>query len=308
MAKKSNVILEDVELKPQIIGHTYKKKSNIGRTIIVIVILVLAVVYIDNVTLFINNLLGLQTSEEIKESANNNSNNLVNNDENKIEYKEFNNDTSINNNNLVFNNFKLNNNVLSFDINNNTNRTIDVTAKKLFLETYSSLENKSTVEAFKLDLKVINANSKVSLNVNTSKDFKVLAVIEKSINDYPDVSLNMNSLGIATLSCTKGYDRIDYTFNGTSLTSIKHNYSYNQVNNSNYQSELNNYKSLINRYQNISGVEATFTTSEYGFTALINIDLEKADLRNIDNKYYYGYKEAAKVVKYEMETYGFSCK
>ena len=41
--KKNIVVLEDTELKPQVIGYTYKKKSNLGRVIFIFIVFILAV-------------------------------------------------------------------------------------------------------------------------------------------------------------------------------------------------------------------------------------------------------------------------
>ena len=37
--KNEHVILENIELKPQVIGYTYQKKSNIGRVIFIFMVL-----------------------------------------------------------------------------------------------------------------------------------------------------------------------------------------------------------------------------------------------------------------------------
>ena len=43
MAKKEKVVLENIELKPQVIGKTYRKKSNLGRVIVIFIIFILVV-------------------------------------------------------------------------------------------------------------------------------------------------------------------------------------------------------------------------------------------------------------------------
>ena len=61
MAKKKNenVILENVELKPQVLGYTFQKKNNIGRVIFIFIAFILVVYYIDDISVFFNNLLQL---------------------------------------------------------------------------------------------------------------------------------------------------------------------------------------------------------------------------------------------------------
>ena len=306
MARKK-IELENIELQPQIIGHTYKKKSNVGRIIFMLIVLFAVVYYIDDVTIFINNLLGINSSENITENANKHNIDLPDSNANKdqVEYKELSDNLSFQNNNLTFENFKYENNKLTFQVTNKTNNNINVKDKKIFIETYDALENKKLIDTYKLNIDTINSNNNINYEIEIKNDFKVLSIIEKSVDNYPNVSLVTNSDGIATLSCTKENDKIDY---GDSLKEISHYYSYNGINEENYQTELNNYQTLINSYQNIVGVDASFSSTEYGFTATIKLDLEKVNLEKFNSSYYYGFKEKAKVVKYEMELNDFTCK
>ena len=309
MARKRNIELENIELKPQVIGHTYKKKSNIGRVIIMFVILGLVVYFIDDVSVFINRLLGRQTADTIEQNANKNNLNvqLPENNDNKIEYKEISNDLIFQNNDLEFSNFVYANSKLSVTISNNTQHDINVSAKKIFLETYDQVENRTLLQTFKLDVGIIKAGARETLTLDISKDFKVISVHEKDISLYPEVTLQANEEGIATLSCTLGYNKIDYTFKDSKLVSFNHNYANNGVTDKSYQTDFNYYQNLVSSYTDLTGFDATFSSSEYGFTAIIKVDLQQANLSNIENKYYYAYNEQAKVIKYEMETYGFKC-
>jgi len=83
MAKKNKerIILENVELKPQVIGYTYQKKSNIGRVIFIFIIFALAVFYINDISTFINDLLGKNTAPSIKENTESNKPNNSNKNE-----------------------------------------------------------------------------------------------------------------------------------------------------------------------------------------------------------------------------------
>ena len=71
MAKKNKeiVVLENVELKPQVIGYTYKKKSNIGRVIFIFIAFALVVYYINDISVFINDLFGKETAASIDNLA-----------------------------------------------------------------------------------------------------------------------------------------------------------------------------------------------------------------------------------------------
>ena len=145
MARKSKVVLENVELKPQVIGKTYKKKSNLLRVIFIFAIFILSVYYINDVSVYINNILGRDTADTIS-NPNNPDNDIENNDNNEQTNVE---DThyvvsdtlSFDFSALTLDNFKYENNILSFDINNNTNNQIDLSGRKIYLETYQQNNN-----------------------------------------------------------------------------------------------------------------------------------------------------------------------
>ena len=122
---KNNVVLENIELKPQVIGNVYKKKSNLGRVIFIFIVFILVIYYINDISVFINDLIGKSSSPAIKDNINdkdndnmdkpNNDNN--NNNDNDLEYFEFNTDLTITQKDLVLNNFQNQNNLLTEDNN-----------------------------------------------------------------------------------------------------------------------------------------------------------------------------------------------
>ncbi len=305
MAKKSNVVLENVELKPQVIGHTYKKKSNLGRILIVIIILILTVIYIDDITVFINNILGRETAETIKENAS--KNDELNFNKDSI-YKELNDKLVIEKDNLVYDNFKYLNNAISFDVTNKSTMEIDMSNRKIFLETYVQKENPFLKESFKINIGVIKPNTKESFTVNTYEEFEVITLVEKNVDDYPNYSLSTDDNGIGKLSCNKFTETYEYIFKDKKLTNINHTYYNNDKNGSNYQEDYAKYQNLINSYKSLTGFKATFISNIKGFNIEINIDSATANLTNIDNIYYYPYNEEVKVINYEMETQGFNCR
>lgn len=310
MAKKNNNIvkLENIELQPQVIGYAYQKKSNIGRVIIIFITLILAVYFLDDITVWVNNLLGKSTPDTIKNLTNKNKE--VNTDDESIkkdvEYNVYSNGLEIKIDNLTLNNFNYNNKKLNFDITNNSNSIQNLSTKKYFLETY--LENKTLEERFKVDINSLNPNAKINYSIDVKKDFYYIVFREKTINDYPNVDLRQDNNGISTLTCTKGIDNILYTFNNNNLNEIKHTISDSDINAQDYYIKYNAYKSKAEMYNKVTGVNASFNGTLNGYTAIIDIDLSKANLETISEKYYFSYKEEPKVVNFEMGTYGFDCK
>lgn len=304
--KKEKIVLEDVELKPQVIGYTYKKKSNLGRVILIFIIFALAVYYINDISVFINNLVGKETNKNIQNlTQNNKKEDNEDQEENKeIVYNIYSNDLVIVDNNMSFNNFNLNNNILSFSIVNSTDKTLDLSNKKFFMETYS--ENKTLLERFKVDIKTIKSGSQISYTLDTTKDFYYIVLVEKTIEDYPNITITNDDNGLASITCIKGIETIKYSFKNSELNSIEQTILDNEIDDD-YYVRYSAYQKKTASYNNLSGINATFNGSVNGYTAVFNVDLQKVNMSTIEEKYYFSYKEMPKVVKFEMETYGFEC-
>lgn len=310
MAKKNKerIILENIELKPQVIGYTYQKKSNIGRVIVIFIVFALAVFYINDISAFINDLLGKNTAPSIKENTEVNKNNKPNNNEvqNEMIYNIFSNTLEFTENGLTLNNFNISNNILTFSVTNNSDNTIDLSNRKYFLEIYS--ENKTLLERYKLDLGNFVSKNKTNYSFEVKNNFYYLVVEEKKVEDYPNVVIEKNENGLETITCKKGHDEIIYNFTNNELNDIKHTISDSDISNDSYYANYSVIQNKVTSYNNMDGVSATFNGTLNGYTAIIALDLAKTDLSKINEKYYYGYKTLAKEVKFEMQTYGFECK
>jgi len=310
MAKKKNerVVIEDIELKPQVIGYTYKKKSNIGRVIFLFIVFILVVFYINDISVFINNLLGKKTASTINNNKKNKDKFDKNDKDDKdkeVVYNIYSTDLQITEENFTLNNFNLINNVLSFDILNNTENNIDLKDKKYYIEIYS--QEKTLLERHKINIKAIASNAKISYELNIKNNFYYIVLIEKGVNDYPNVVLTKDDLGNSILTCIKERETIVYTFINDSLNKIEDTIEDNDTTRSDYYTSYTMYQNKATNYNNIEGVSATFNSTLNGYRVVFALDLQKVNLNELEEIYYYGYKELPKVVKFEMEANGFSC-
>ena len=305
--KNERIILEDIDLKPQVIGYTYKKKSNIGRVIFIFVIFLLAVIYINDISVFINGILGKKTAETIGSlSGNNNeSNKEKENIENEIVYNVFGNALEIKEDSFTLNNFNLNYYTLTFNVVNTLNTDINLSDKLYFIELFS--ENKTLLERHKLDIESIVSGGSVSYEYNVKSNFYYIVLVEKTIEDYPVLTLNADEAGNATLTCTKNTEKIVYTFLNDELTKINHTINESKSTATSYYLNYNSYQTKATKYSSLSGITAMFNSTLEGYNAAFSLDLINVNLNEIEEKYYYGYKTLSKVVNFEMETYGFTC-
>ena len=131
--------------------------------------------------------------------------------------------------------------------------------------------------------------------------------VEKTNEDYPEVKLQSDATGNAVITCIKGNNTLMYTFNNLKLQKIDHKVINNNVTAENYYTEYYENQARVNVLKDSAGITANFSGSLTGFSSSILIDLVNADLSKAKEKYYYGYNEEAKVVSFEMQTYGFVC-
>lgn len=311
MAKKNQKIeVENIELKPQVIGKIEKKKNNIGRVLIIFIVFIFTIIFLPEITIFLNNKLGMKIAPTIvdnKEEKDNKPNNNNPTSNNEIEYILFNENTEIKKDDYIVNSFSLINNQLSFNIQNTLDKSLDLSKDLLYLETYN--ESKTLIERFKIDLEPMGAKKSQSVKVVlTNPNIYYVSFVSKTTNDYPVVDLTKNDLGYATMTCKSGNDTIIYTFKNDELVTVKEEVIYNfNVLDQNYSSEFSKYQSKCANYDVINGVNTSFNNSTNGFTAVIEVDMAILEKDKLDEKYYYSYKEVPKVIKFEMETYGYKC-
>ncbi len=312
---KNNVVLENIELKPQVIGNVYKKKSNLGRVIFIFIVFILVIYYINDISVFINDLIGKSSSPTIKDNINDKDNNNTdkpnndnnnNNSNNDLEYFEFNTDLTITQKDLVLNNFQNQNNLLTFDLTNNGSTNINYSNRNFYIETYNT--NKTLLERFKIDIGTIASKGKKSFSFDVKNTINYIVLTEINNEDYPNINLNKDDNLSSQLTCVKGIENIVYTFQNDELRQITHTISNSNPLDQNYQEQYNLYQNKIPSYNNMSGVSATFNGNSNGYTAVISINLTSANINNLDSHYYYSYKEEPKVIDFEMKTYGFTCK
>lgn len=312
MAKKNKKIeIENVELKPQVIGKVLKKKNNTGRVFIIFIAFILTIIFLPNITVFLNNLLGMRVSPTIVDNQEENDK-KTNKDNtadksNEIEYVGFNENTEIKKDNYLLNNFTLLNSTLSFNVQNISEKSLDLSKEKLYFETYN--ESKTLIERFKIDLEILGSKKSQMVRVNlTNSNIAYVAFVSKTTNDYPVVDLEKNDLGYSSLTCKSGVDTINYTFKNDELVKVKEEVVYNfNILDQNYSTEFTKYQTKCTNYDIINGVSTSFNNSTNGFTAVIEVDMAIVDNDKLEEKYYYKYKEEPKVIKFEMETYSYKC-
>lgn len=211
--------------------------------------------------------------------------------------------------NITINEFALSANVLSFKVTNRAENRFYFNKENYFLELYT--EDNTLLERIILSEVIISRESsevvKYTLSSNTALDMKKLLFTKKAITDYPDIVLEKDDNQEEVLTCTKDGETLTYKFQNEKLFSITHVSTYN-ANTPDYMSLYNNWKTEADNLNNMEGITSMFVDTTNGFIVNTSLDLKKAKLSSINNVNYYAYETLAKVVKFEMDSRGFSCK
>jgi len=310
---KQKIVITDKELTPTIIGKMDTKEKSPILLIVIFIIFIAVAFFMPDITNYVNNYLsGSSNKTNIIIKPNNDKNNSETtnkNDEEETLYYDYSSQLSITYDNFSVSNFSLSDTQIFFDVKNNTNEILDLTKNKYFLELYNN--EFTLVQRIKISYGLIESNGVVGysydLDSNVKDNLSKLMLVSKNEQDYPEVTLDVDSENNEVLTCTKGYETIKYTFINNSLIKINDVVNYPADAPTDYLSHQQYYQMLAATYNNYEGVSSTIITTETGFTFTSLIDLQNLDITNLENNNYYKYKTEAKTVKFETESNGFSC-
>ncbi len=208
----------------------------------------------------------------------------------------------IENSEITISNISLNNNVLTYTI-ASKKATYDASKDNLYLQIYSGNNVVFTQildEIYTLSGKEVKEN----VVVNGSNFSAALNIIND--NDIPNLVLNSDESGLASITCTLDDDKFEYTFINNKLSKIKREYSYqyNSALPEEYREIYEEYSALKSERSNL-GIEANIEESYSGLVYKEEIDLQKVNADLGIN--YYSLNTEAKVVKFKQEAKGFDC-
>ena len=214
-------------------------------------------------------------------------------------------------NGIKLNQFKINNDSISFSVTNSKDVDYNFNKKNYFMELYT--EEQTLLERVILEKDSISKkNSKeysYSLLTSTIAGAKKIVFIEKQVDDYPNITLTKNEAGEQILVCKKDFETLSYTFKEDKLQKITDAVNYARSGNElNYQLDFSLWQSRVNNYNAISGITSTFMSNDTGFMVNTVLDLENVKNSSMDNDTFYKYETLAKVVDFEMKARGFDCK
>ncbi len=310
--KKDNVpvTLSNQELIPSIIGVIDDKEKSSWPLIFLFLFLIGFIVGLPTITNYItgeDNII-----DSISENKNNDPGN-VNLPTDELQFYDFNDHLVVELDGLSFQNFVVTNDKLSLMIMNNSAAKDYLVAHNLYLELYDS--NRTLLQRIRLPHENLskNTNQTYEFELNDVSDIKQIVIDEKKESDYPAVALNKNSDDEYSLVCTKGEERLVYTFDAEQKLLLIEDVVNFSSTNPLYNQLLVDYRQISSKYNVIEGVTSNLVEVGSGFTVTISLDLKKVDLSNrtvkntLDNELYYSKDTLGKVVSFELSAMNYQC-
>lgn len=310
MAKKkiNNVVIKDEELTPTTIGVYSNKTKNPITLLLLVAVFVSIAFFMPDIQNYVNKMLGKDDTGEVNSNGGQTDPDVdIDDDDNKDiqeEGQEY--DISVGTvetKDYSLSNITLNGNVFSLVFTSKLSTGYDLS--DYYLEFYSG-EGTFIKRVKVYDDKISSTSSREFVFQNISNASK-FAFVKKTVDDYPQVTLNYNENLEANLVCRQDSTLYNYLFIDNQLSRITETFSYSKTNNSDFYEVGQEYQHLANTYNAIEGVTSTFTETLNDFYFTMNVDLSKADISKINDKSVFANKTEPRVVKFIVESRGFSC-
>lgn len=315
MAKKRirNIKLEQNELMPTTIGiFESKKKSPIG-IVLILTIFVLFIVFLPEISDKVDAYLHPKpVTPIVKPKPNPVPTPNPGEEEDPDELASFNSDLKIDKDEISVNGFRLDstNNTLTYSVTNKLKEAIKFEDLNYYLELYNS--DQTLMERVKItgDTAIMSGMSLTftkKISANTASNLGLVGLVSKTTNDYNSITLNTNEDGSAALVCTCDHEKVTYKFINEELKEVTSEVSYTTTD-PDYASTYENNKVLSDSYKTKTGVTSSWFEYSEGYNVTTNVNLNEASRLYIYNADSFKAGVEPKVVKFEMEAQGFSCK
>lgn len=307
LAKKKQIVISEEELVPTTLAVVQdKKKANVFGMIwifIIFIIFIAGVIYLPEISAYINSYLNPDVVVPNTPSKDNKKEDDTQDDTSVKEYKIAN-DLEITEESFKISNFNIENNTIKFKITNLTSEVLELKDAHYFVNLYS--DNKKLLQRIYLQ-DILSPSSETDAVYDLSdSSAKVISLVKISEEEYPSHIVTVPEEGVATLTCTKNYEKVEYLLNNNKVYVTNLLYEVNTTD-ANFNNLYNNYQALQTTYNNIEGVSSNITLENglLSFKTIINLSSVKSDTLNLKTIYPFG--TDAKVIYFEMTASGYTC-
>lgn len=312
--KKEQIVINNEELQTTTLGYLEDEKRGPFGLIFLFLIFIVFAFFLPEITNYVNKLMGKNTTGIIEPTIDPTKKDDKDNNEEEAKMYDIADSLTFDYTSIKFSEFKKyednNKYYISFRLDNNSDKMIDLSKSKYFIETYS--EDKTLLERHIFNYAKLNTKSYTTEIIELSYDeynkANKIIISYKTLEDYPEVTLNIDSNSEYILSCSNSKNKLIYTFNKDSkLVRINDTVNYANDNSSNYVDALINYRNQVANFNNIDGISSSLVEITTGFTVTTDVNVKTVNLNSVNNSNYYGTDAIPKEVKFEMESRGYNC-
>lgn len=312
--KKEQIVINNEELQATTLGYLEDEKKGPFGLIFLFLIFIVFAFFLPEITNYVNKLMGKNTTGIIEPTVDPTKKDDKDSNEEEAKMYDITDSLTFDYTSIKFSEFKKyednNKYYISFRLDNNSDKMIDLSKSKYFIETYS--EDKTLLERHIFNYTKLNTKSYTTEIIELSYDeynkANKIIISYKTLEDYPEVSLNIDTNSEYVLSCSNSKNKLIYTFNKDSkLVRINDTVNYANDNSSNYANALINYRNQVANFNNIDGISSSLVEITTGFTVTTDVNVKTVNLNSVNNSNYYGTDAIPKEVKFEMESRGYSC-
>ncbi len=307
LAKKKQIVISEEELVPTTLAVVQdKKKANVFGMIwifIIFIIFIAGVIYLPEISAYINSYLNPDVVVPNTPSKDNKKEDDTKDETSVKEYKIAN-DLEITEESFKISSFNIENNTIKFKITNLTSEVLELKDAHYFVNLYS--DNKKLLQRIYLQ-DIISPSSEADATYDLSdSSASIISLVKISEEEYPSHIVTVPEEGVATLTCTKNYEKVEYLLNNNKVYVTNLLYEVNTTD-ANFNNLYNNYQALQTTYNNIEGVSSNITLENglLSFKTIINLSSVKSDTLNLKTIYPFG--TDAKVIYFEMTASGYTC-
>lgn len=307
LAKKKQIVISEEELVPTTLAVVQdKKKASVFGIVwifIIFIIFIAAVIYLPEISAYINSYLNPDVVVPDTPSNDNKKDDDTKDDTSVKEYA-ITNELEIAEESFKISSFNIENNTIKFKITNLTSEVLELKDEHYFINLYN--DNKKLLQRIYLQ-DIISPNSETDATYDLSDNSAtIISVVKISEEEYPSHIVTVPEEGVATLTCTKNYEKLEYILNNNKVYVTNLIYEVN-TSDINFNNLYNNYQTLQTTYNNIEGVSSNITLENglLSFKTIINLSTVKSDTLNLKTVYPFG--TDAKVIYFEMTASGYTC-
>ncbi len=234
-------------------------------------------------------------------------NNTVGNVENNVVEVEnkyyFKDNKSVDVNNLTFSGAKYSQGELTFDVTNKLATSVNLEGTNVYFEVYDSSE--SLVKRFAI-LGVLNGNQskKFTFHVNSPVEYyEVKEILEEN---YAYVLLEYDDDNISKLMCTRGNEKVLYTFFNEKLIKIDHVDEITK-DDKDYDTKYTDYNSLYVKYRSNVGITSSFNVEDKILYYKMIINYNDSTIRP-DYRLYFAKDTEPRIINFKVDSWEFDCK